>query len=205
MKELDLLKKDWKSKKYPKISADAIYKMLLKKSSSVVKWIFIISLIELGAGVLGGLFYQPEKDLLYYFPKWLSITTTIFALVVPAFFIWKFYQNYKNINTTNSVKELLDTIIKTRKTVKWYVIINVVFFAIVASISIVNALTKPMGIDQKVVLELSTTKEYFMLTLFVFLGTSILVSIALLLYFLMYGILMRKLNHNYKELKKLEM
>ena len=205
MKELDLLKKDWKSKKYPQISADAIYKMLLKKSSSVVKWIFIISLIELGAGVLGGIFYHPEKEILYYFPKWLSLTSTIFALVVPAFFIWKFYQNYKNINTTNSVKELLDNIIKTRKTVKWYVIINVVFFAIVASISIVNALTKPMGVDQTIVLELNTTKEYLMLTLFVFLGTLILVSIALILYFLMYGILMRKLNQNYKELKKLEM
>ena len=205
MKELDLLKKDWKSKKYPQISADTIYNMILKKSSSVVKWIFIISLIELGVGLLGGLFYHPEIDQGYYFPKWLSIATSIFALIVPAYFIWRFYTNYRNINATNSVKSLLDNIIKTRKTVKWYVIINVIFFAIVASISIVYALTKPFGIDQKVVLELVNTKDYLLLTLFVFLGTSILVSIALLLYFLMYGILMRKLNENFKELKKLEM
>ena len=48
MDELELLKKDWKkdNSKYPKLSYDEIYKMILKKSSSIVKWIFIISLLE---------------------------------------------------------------------------------------------------------------------------------------------------------------
>ena len=48
MDELELLKKDWKKQdnSYPKLSYDEIYKMILKKSSSIVKWIFIISLLE---------------------------------------------------------------------------------------------------------------------------------------------------------------
>ncbi len=50
MDELDLLKKDWNKgdSKYPKLSYNEIYKMILKKSSSIVKWIFIISLLEFG-------------------------------------------------------------------------------------------------------------------------------------------------------------
>jgi len=45
--ELELLKKDWQkqSEALPKLTAEEIYPMLHKKSSSIVKWIFIISLI----------------------------------------------------------------------------------------------------------------------------------------------------------------
>ena len=46
MKELDLLKKDWKknSDSFEQISEKEIYKMIHKKSSSIVKWILIISI-----------------------------------------------------------------------------------------------------------------------------------------------------------------
>ena len=48
MDELELLKNDWQkdNANYPKLTYDEIYKMLLKKSSSIVKWIFIISILE---------------------------------------------------------------------------------------------------------------------------------------------------------------
>ncbi|MCB0372669.1 MAG: hypothetical protein KDD31_06665, partial [Muricauda sp.] len=46
--ELELLKKDWQKREanLPKLSYDEIYKMIWKKSSSIVKWIFYISIIE---------------------------------------------------------------------------------------------------------------------------------------------------------------
>ena len=46
--ELELLKKDWQKKDeyLPKLSYDEIYQMIWKKSSSIVKWIFYISIIE---------------------------------------------------------------------------------------------------------------------------------------------------------------
>jgi hypothetical protein len=48
MKELDLLKKDWQKNKdsFEQISEIEIYKMIHKKSSSIVKWILIISILE---------------------------------------------------------------------------------------------------------------------------------------------------------------
>ncbi|HEX8017434.1 MAG TPA: hypothetical protein VF465_19555, partial [Flavobacterium sp.] len=48
MKELDLLKKDWKKNadSFEQISEKEIYKMIHKKSSSTVKWILIISILE---------------------------------------------------------------------------------------------------------------------------------------------------------------
>ena len=49
MDQLDKLKKEWQNREQelPKLSYNSIYNMLLKKSSSIVKWIFIISIIEL--------------------------------------------------------------------------------------------------------------------------------------------------------------
>ena len=54
MEELDLLKKDWKKSEnsFEQLSEKDIYKMIHQKSSSVVKWILIISLIELSIGIL---------------------------------------------------------------------------------------------------------------------------------------------------------
>ena len=44
MDELELLKKDWEtsSKNYPELDKKTIYKLINKRSSSLVKWIFII-------------------------------------------------------------------------------------------------------------------------------------------------------------------
>ena len=45
--ELDLLKKDWKNKtNFEQVTESDIYKMIHKKSSSIVKWILIISILE---------------------------------------------------------------------------------------------------------------------------------------------------------------
>jgi hypothetical protein len=48
MDELDILKKDWNKddSRYPKLSYNDIYGMILKRSSTIVKWIFIISILE---------------------------------------------------------------------------------------------------------------------------------------------------------------
>ena len=48
MDELELLKKDWQKKEgqLPHLSFEEIYKMLRKKSSSIVRWIFYISIAE---------------------------------------------------------------------------------------------------------------------------------------------------------------
>ena len=49
MDELELLKKDWKNNnaQFKQVSENEIYGMLHKSSSSIVKWIFIISILEI--------------------------------------------------------------------------------------------------------------------------------------------------------------
>ena len=48
MDELELLKKDWKKQEgsFQQIGEKEIYGMLHKGSSSIVKWILIISILE---------------------------------------------------------------------------------------------------------------------------------------------------------------
>lgn len=58
--ELEILKSDWKKRhtELPKLSYNEIYKMLFKKSTTIVKWIFIISIAEL---LFGGSFFTYPK------------------------------------------------------------------------------------------------------------------------------------------------
>jgi hypothetical protein len=48
MKELELLKKDWKAKEsgFPKLKQEALYALIWKRSSSIVKWLYYISIAE---------------------------------------------------------------------------------------------------------------------------------------------------------------
>ena len=48
MDQLEILKKDWKKQEgsLPKLSKAELTKLIYKKSSSIVKWIFIISILE---------------------------------------------------------------------------------------------------------------------------------------------------------------
>ena len=85
MEELDLLKKDWKKNEnsFEQVSEVDIYKMLHKKSSSIVKWIFYISLLELLFGVVLNIvlsFTKYDEQNIAMFKKW---------------GIYNFYKTYK--------------------------------------------------------------------------------------------------------------
>jgi len=205
MEELDKLKKSWNKDIHPKVSAESIYKMILKKSSSAVKWIFIISMIELAIGLSSGilLFTNTENEL--NLPSWLEGTVTIAGILIPIIYSYKFYKNYKTINTTSSVKELLNNIIKTRKTVKQFVLINLSLIAIMVIFTLYHTLTIPMGVNNEIAYPLNTVKDYFILILVILMITTIVIGICLFVYFLLYGILMRKLNKNHKELQQLDL
>ena len=65
MEELDLLKKAWQkdSHSYEQVSEMEIYKMLHKKSSSIVKWILIISIIEVLFWAVISIFFKVDEYL----------------------------------------------------------------------------------------------------------------------------------------------
>ena len=217
MEELDLLKKAWQkdSHSYEQISEVEIYKMLHAKSSSIVKWILIISLLELSLGFILSVVMSFTKydtrnsDLL---KKWniyeLYIGSSILVYVVVFYFIYRFYIMYKNISVVDNTKQLLSSIIKTRRVVRNYVIFNLSTFAVIFitifSLGLYHGYIDAMmqnGIEHPVI----PVKNAIICLLIVIVVTAVLTFVAWLFYRLLYGILLRKLKRNYEELKKIDL
>lgn len=213
MDALDLLKKDWKkenNKHFPKLTYEQIYSMLLKKSTSIVKWIFIISILEFLFWVIISFALKDtsyNKQFKNYHANNVMIPLMVVGYFILAYFFYKFYINYKNISVTDSAKNLMENILKTRKTVKNYVGFNLVYLCI--SFFIV------MGIEFKndkqliaLVENASANGELFklyagtILAIVVVLG--LLLGLFALFYYVVYGFLLKKLTTNYSELKKLD-
>lgn len=204
MDELEILKKDWKKQEssFQQIGEKEIYGMLHKRSSSIVKWILIISVLEfLFLRLLDlSIFLDDEysnrmkEHHIYDFEKFV----TIFNFVVLLVFIYYFYRNLKTINSSSSVKKLMQDIINTRKIVKYYVWYNLVLVGITSAIVIYSQFMYDKNINHL----------YDKYQLFFILGGFFFVIIILLLFWLfyrlLYGILMRRLQKNYNELKKID-
>lgn len=212
MDELELLKKDWKKQEgsFHQISENEIYRMLHKGSSSIVKWIIIISILELLLGL--SITFLTEDDQyfkkleLYHLDKFMPIMSVISYGVI-LFFIFLFFKNYKAINTTDNVKQLMQNILKTRKTVKYYVWYNLGIIAISMIIIFIFHFLYDPSIN-KLINNASSNidpKTFYCIILFVY-AVAIIVFIGLfwLFYQLLYGILMRRLQKNYDELKKID-
>jgi len=123
MEELDLLKKDWKRKEnsFSQLSEKEIYTMLHRKSSSIVRWILIISILEMMLSAALNFTYSNDdylkslhhEELLTY----LNILNWVNYAVI-LIFIYLFYKNYLNISATSSTRRLMKDILRTRKTVQ---------------------------------------------------------------------------------------
>ena len=120
----------------------------------------------------------------------------IAAYIILFYFLAKFYQNYKRISATASTKTLMKKILKTRKTVRNYVIFNLGYMVLI--IMVVSIASINMNFE-----ELST-KELLLIVFSTLIATVLILGLLWLFYQLLYGILLRKLNRNYKELAKLD-
>jgi TRAP-type C4-dicarboxylate transport system permease small subunit len=201
MDELDLLKQDWKrqEKNLPHLESDEICIMMHKKSTSIVKWIFIISIAEflfwIGIESLS-LFdnsYQIIKEIgLEFFYK-VSLVINYVAIFI---FIYLFYRNYKRIKTDDSIKVLMRNIIITRKTVKAYVWFNLIFFSISFLISGYMSMDSVLG---------NETVKVKLISLAILIGALVVILLLIIgFYVLLYGILTKRLYKNYKILKNIE-
>ncbi|WP_297766000.1 hypothetical protein [uncultured Muriicola sp.] len=215
MDELELLKKDWKSKEseHPKLSYDELYGMIWKRSSSIVKWIFIISIIEFVLPHLVYLLPSAREGMQFYEDlglKNLMWGITIVQYLVVFYFIYQFYQRYREISALDNAKELMHKIIRTRKTVKNYIIFALSMFLITfLLIAIGIALSEGDTFIHALNLEEKAMEDSIDNIKFVVVGVLIAMGILCtaflgLIYFLIYGLLLRKLGKNYRELKRLE-
>lgn len=211
LNELDFLKQDWKKqeKNFPKLSYDQIYKMLWKRSSSIVKWIFVISICELFLSTLISIFFADEAywdNLEKIHVKDLTIGLYIISYGITFYFIYRFYRNYKKISTTDDAKTLMQNILKTRKTVKnyiAYVLISTGITSLIISYFTIknHSLTTEM---QKAGTYSYEALDWIKFILIGFIVLFIFLGIIWLFYRLIYGILLKRLFRNYKELQKLE-
>ncbi|MCL7763449.1 hypothetical protein MPF19_08495 [Polaribacter sp. Z014] len=201
---MDLLEKyktTWKNQpeEENKFSSVDIYKMTKSKSSSIVKWIFIIGIIEFVG--LNSLYFFIDLDEAYAeykkigLEKFIYISNILFYLVI-FYFLIKFYLNYKSISTSDSTKVLMKKILRTRKTVRNYVLFNLVFMALLMIIVMVAEINfKSEDLE---------TKQIFLVILLTLVVTLVLLGVLWLFYQILYGILLKKLNRNHKELSKLD-
>ncbi len=213
MDELELLKKDWKKREdqHPKLSYEELYKMIWKRSSSISKWILTISILEFVLPHLLYLVPGAQNSLEVYDKLGIKNAVTIlFSLsyLVIIYFIYQFYRRYREISSLDSSKELMEKIIRTRRTVKHYVIFSL-------SVLFVTCMMVLVGIyltnDLMAVFEIpagtkDVSPEKFKYTV---MASMAVVSVLLVvvmggIYFLLYGLLLRKLKRNYNELQRLE-
>ncbi|CAN1571266.1 hypothetical protein MCETHM1_03230 [Flavobacteriaceae bacterium] len=217
MKELDLLKKDWKknSDSFEQVSENEIYKMIHKRSSSIVKWIFIVSVLELGLGLILGLLISFTKydekniELIKSFGIYgYYIATSVFLYAVIFFFIYKFYSMYRKIAVDDSTKQLLSTILKTRTVVKQYIAFNLTSFAVLFIIfggymfyeGYIQGAAKNGAIHPQMPMNIALISMVVLI-----LATAFLTFAFWLVYKLIYGILLKRLQNNYEELKKIDL
>lgn len=208
MDELELLKKDWnKQSAQKKLSAKELYPMLHKKSSSIVKTLFYISIAELVFWVIiNNLPYfssEAYKDRLStIFNEEVYTALNIFSYAIILFFIYLLYKSHKAISVTDSAKKLMESILRTRKVIKYYVIYNLVMVFAMAVAGTIYSINH----DPKMANNFSHFSDKQLITFAVL--STVIIGVFLVLiwlfYKLIYGLLLKRLNSNYKELKKLE-
>jgi len=210
MDELELLKKDWKKNdtQFKQVSENEIYGMLHKSSSSIVKWIFIISVLEIALWT--GLGFLTNNDTYWkmldkYHLKTFMLIVSVINYAVIIFFIYRFYNNYRKINATDSVNHLLKNIIESRKTVKQYVTYNLLMIGFLL-IVVFAAQTMYEPKLQEIIHKFGTdsNKGYLIVFAFYFIFILVFTFVIWLFYRVIYGFFLRRLKRNYNELQKIE-
>jgi hypothetical protein len=212
MDQLDILKSKWQSQKttYRQYSREEIGKLLHSKSSSIVKWLMIIAIIEF-------LFFASLAFVAHQFNETFDVTaifgdlfyygTMIFHYIAVLIFIYLFYRNYVNISADQHSRGLMKNILKTRKTMKYYIWYNMVYILVTGLWGTALAIENdPNYATIKHSPQFEGHEMLFYGAVFGVMTIFILIMCAVLflIYQVIYGILLRRLNRNYLELKKME-
>ena len=204
MDKLENLKDLWQNQPQTgrSYTKEDIYSMVRKRSSSIVKWILIISIIEFLLPYVLILMTDLETPSRIYSEYGLTNLTnyyTLFHFVVILGFFYVFYRNYKNISVVSSVKKLLEDILKTRRTVKYYIYFNLIIIGVLGLHSFYIILNSETF--------LSKLPENANITV-IWITAIVLYAMVLMLFWafyrLIYGFFLRKLRMNYSELRKKE-
>lgn len=212
MEELDLLKKDWKKNEgsFRQISEMEIYKMIHKSSSSVVKWILVISIIEFvlltGLGlIVADDEYTKRLETMHILTIMNVLTYLNYAIVIG--FIYVFYKNFRSISVMDSSRKLMKSILKARKTVQYYIWYNLSMFVIIFILVMISSCyydKNMIAMYDQISKSDHATIIWIVTGLIGFATFAVMFGLFWLFYRLVYGFLLRKLYKNYEELRKIE-
>ncbi len=216
--DLDSFKKTWQEQPVQQKYGDHdILKMLNRKSRNYVKYIFWISVAEFLFFTVIGLFYiiqgnesnsfisileklgiQKTSEMETDFDH-IYLTLKILSLSVTAYFVYKFYQNYRDIRIEENLKRFILKIIQFRKTVNAFILINIAL--LIAFTSIFTVFVFYIVNSQHIQITNS------MITGFItgiIISTVFTVLIVWLYYRVVYGIIIKKLGRNLKQLQEID-
>lgn len=191
--------------------------MLNRKSRNYVKYIFWISVVEFLFFSVLGLFYFFQEEESDSFRKVLErlgaqeapevennfghayLAIKIMSLLITAYFVLKFYQNYRRIKIEENLKGLITRIIKFKKTVNAFILISIVLlltFTFVL-ISFIFYTLSSQNIQP-------TNANLTIIIAGIAISTLLAVSMIWVYYRLVYGSIIKKLDKNLKQLKEID-
>lgn len=216
--DLDSFKKTWQEQPVQeKYDNNEILQMLNRKSRNYVKYIFWISVFEFFFFSVMGIFYFFQGDETNGFLSYLEklgakktpevensfdniyLVLKILSLLVTAYFVYKFYQNYRKIRIEENLKGLITRIIKFKKTVNAFILISIlllVAFTSIFTIFIFYSLNS-QNIEPK-------NSDLIIFVIGIILTTGLSALLIWLYYRLVYGIIMKKLDKNLIQLKEID-
>ncbi|MGK6342983.1 beta-carotene 15,15'-monooxygenase [Chryseobacterium sp. DT-3] len=216
--DLDSFKKTWQEQPVqPKYDSSEILQMLNRKSRNYVKYIFWISVAEFLFFSVLGLFYFFQGEESDSFRKILEklgaqkspeietnfdhayLAIKIISLLITAYFVLKFYQNYRKIKIEENLKDLIIRIIKFKKTVNAFILISIAL--LVAFTFVFTAFIFYVLNSQNV---RPDNSNLIIVIIGIIVSTVLCVLLIWLYYRLVYGIIIRKLDKNLKQLKDIE-
>ncbi|ASW76120.1 beta-carotene 15,15'-monooxygenase [Chryseobacterium piperi] len=216
--DLDSFKKTWQEQPVQhKYDNNEILQMLNRKSRNYVKYIFWISVIEFLFFTTVGLFYiiqgkesnsfinileklgvdrTPQVDKAF---DNIYLTLKVLSLSITAYFVYKFYQNHKQIKIEENLKKFILKIIQFKKTVNAFILINIGLLIAFTSVFIIFIF---YIVDIQNINITNSTLTGFLVG--VVLSTALTVLLVWLYYRLVYGIIMKRLDKNLTQLKDID-
>ncbi|MCC3216725.1 MULTISPECIES: beta-carotene 15,15'-monooxygenase [Chryseobacterium] len=216
--DLDSFKKTWQEQPVqPKYDNKEILQMLNRKSRNYVKYIFWISVIEFLFFSVFGLFYFFQEEESESFRKMLTrlgaqeapevesnfghayLAIKILSLLITAYFVLKFYQNYRKIKIEENLKGLITRIIKFKRTVNAFILISIVLLLLFTFVLIAFIL---YILDSQNIQPTSSSLTIIIVGITV--STLLAISMIWVYYRLVYGTIIKKLDKNLKQLKEID-
>ena len=205
MKELEDLKNKWAEQDFSQsYSKEEIKNFLQKKSTHSIRWIFFLSIAEFLLYLSFPLLVPNYLDSFDYYKSLnlyeFSIVTTFLGYVLLLYFMWRFFQNYKNISVANSVKNHLSAILKTRRAVNQYFYFNIAILIVFTIVVLIAALR----LDKNIIALQEESNSFLMMIFMIGILIAIILGLFGLLYYFVYGRFLRPLKKNEKELLRME-